>query len=128
MRRGASRDGETPADISATVRRSSGRTRSLHADHGMQPRCRSDTAMEIYMKTIIALLTTTVLVAGATTAMAAEQGSDEAPGYALSLKMAQGSGAYASARVPSRVRNSQVRNSQVRNSTFSISPFALEGR
>jgi len=84
--------------------------------------------MEIYMKTIIALLTTTVLVAGATTAMAAEQGSDEAPGYALSLKMARGSGAYASARVPSQVRNSQVRKSQVRNSTFSNSPFALEGR
>jgi hypothetical protein len=84
--------------------------------------------MEISMKTIIALLTTTVLVAGATTAMAAEQGSDEAPGYALSLKMARGSGAFASARVPSQVRNSQVRNSQVRNSTFGISPFALEGR
>jgi hypothetical protein len=85
------------------------------------------------MKTMIALLTTAALVGGLTTAMAAEQGSDEAPGYALSLKMARGSGAYASARVPSQVRNSQVHNSQihnsqVRNSTFGISPFALEGR
>ena len=85
------------------------------------------------MKTMIALLTTAALIAGVTTATAAEQGSDEAPGYALSLKMARGSGAYASARVPSQVRNSQVRNGQlrnghVRNSTLSISPFALEGR
>jgi hypothetical protein len=73
------------------------------------------------MKTMIALLTTTVLVAGVTTAMAAEQGSDEAPGYALSLKMARSSGAYASARVPT----------QVRNSTFSIPAqrdFQLNGR
>ena len=80
------------------------------------------------MKTMIALLTTAALIAGVTTATAAEQGSDEAPGYALSLKMARGAGAYASARVPSQVRYSQVRNSQVRNSTLSISPFALEGR
>ena len=67
------------------------------------------------MKTIIALLTTTVLVAGATSAMAVEQGSDEAPGYALSLRAAQGfgaiqgirsfGGAFASARVPGVVRN-----------------------
>jgi len=67
------------------------------------------------MKTIIALLTTTVLVAGATTAMAAEQGSDEAPGYALSLRAAQGfgavhaarsfGGAFASARVTGAVHN-----------------------
>ena len=66
------------------------------------------------MKTIIALLTTTVLVAGATTAMAAEQGSDEAPGYALSLRAAHGfgavqaarsfGGAFASARVPAAHR------------------------
>jgi hypothetical protein len=77
------------------------------------------------MKTIIALLTTTVLVAGATTAMAAEQGSNEAPGYALSLRMAKGSGnfggAYASARVPA----------QVHNSTFNVpaqNDFQLQGR
>jgi hypothetical protein len=74
------------------------------------------------MKTIIALLTTTVLVAGATTAMAAEQGSNEAPGYELSLRAAQGfGGAYASARVPG----------QVHNGTFNIptqSDFQLQGR
>ena len=67
------------------------------------------------MKTIIAVLTTTVLVAGATTAMAAEQGSDEAPGYALSLRAVQGfgtvhaarsfGGAFASARVTGAVHN-----------------------
>ena len=50
------------------------------------------------MKAIIAILTTTVLVVGATTAMAAEQGSDEAPGYALSLRAAQGFGAVQAAR------------------------------
>ena len=74
------------------------------------------------MKTIIALLTTTVLVAGATTAMAAEQGSDEAPGYALTLRMAKGfGGAYASARAPG----------QVHNSTFNVpsqNDFQLQGR
>ena len=70
------------------------------------------------MKTIIALLTTTVLVAGATTAMAAEQGSDEAPGYALSLQAARGfsgtqaarsfGGAYASVRMPVVVRTRTI--------------------
>jgi hypothetical protein len=73
------------------------------------------------MKTMIALLTTTVLVAGVATAMAAEQGSDEAPGYALSLRMSRSSGPYASARVPG----------QIRNSTFSIPTqydFQLDGR
>ena len=67
------------------------------------------------MKTIIALLTTTVLVAGVTNAMAAEQGSDEAAGYALSLRAAQGfgtvhaarsfGGAFASGRVTGGVHN-----------------------
>ena len=74
------------------------------------------------MKTIIALLTTTMLVAGATTAMAAEQGSNQAADYALSLGAAQGfGGAYASAREPG----------QVRNSTFNIpaqDDFQLQGR
>jgi hypothetical protein len=66
------------------------------------------------MKTMIALLTTTVLVAGATSAMAVEQGSNQAPGYALSLRAAQGfgavqagrsfGGAFASARAPGVVR------------------------
>jgi len=67
------------------------------------------------MKTFIALLTTTLLVAGATTAIAAEQGSDEAPGYALSLRAAQGfgparsfGGAFASARVTGAVHNRTV--------------------
>jgi len=64
------------------------------------------------MKTIIALLTTTILVAGATSAMANPQGSDEAAGYALSWQAAQSAhnfgGAYASARVPGEVRNSTV--------------------
>jgi hypothetical protein len=61
------------------------------------------------MKTIIALLTTTMLVAGATNAMANPQGSDEAPGYALSLQAAHGfGGAYASARTPGEIRNSTV--------------------
>jgi hypothetical protein len=74
------------------------------------------------MKTVIALLTTTVLVAGATNAMAAEQGSDEAPGYALSLQAARSfGGAYASARVPGVVHNS----------TFNVpanGDFQLQGR
>ena len=83
------------------------------------------------MNTIIALLTTTVLVAGATTAMAAEQGSDEAPGYALSLQASRGlggaqaagsfGGAYASARMPGVVHNS----------TFNVpanGDFQLQGR
>jgi hypothetical protein len=71
--------------------------------------------MEISVKTIIALLTTTMLVAGATSAMAVEQGSDEAPGYALSLRAAQGfgaaqtvrsfGGAFASARAPGVVHH-----------------------
>ena len=80
------------------------------------------------MKMMITLLTTAALVAGVTTAMAVEQGSDEAPGYALSLKMARGSGTYASARVPSQVRRNSTSSQVRRNSTFSISPFALEGR
>jgi hypothetical protein len=54
--------------------------------------------METSVKTFIALLTTTLLVAGATTAIAAEQGSDEAPGYALNLRAAQGFGAVEGAR------------------------------
>jgi hypothetical protein len=74
------------------------------------------------MKTIIALLTTTVLVAGATTAMAAQQGSNQAADYGLSLRAAQGfDGAYASAREPG----------QVRDSTFNIptqNDFQLQGR
>jgi hypothetical protein len=59
------------------------------------------------MKTIIALLTTTMLVAGATSAMAYDQqATDDAMGYA-SVQAAQGvGGAFASARLPGKVRNS----------------------
>ena len=60
------------------------------------------------MKTIITLLTATVLVAGATGAMAADrQGSDEAVNNNLSWQAARsGGGAYASARIPSGARAS----------------------
>jgi hypothetical protein len=59
------------------------------------------------MKTIITLLTTTVLVAGATNAMAFDrQGADDAAGYAISQQAAHGfGGAFASARVPGHVRH-----------------------
>ena len=84
------------------------------------------------MKTIIALLTTTVLVAGATTAMAAEQGSDEAPGYALSLQAARGfsraapaargfGGAYASTRRPGVVHTRTINDAP-------NGDFQLQGR
>jgi hypothetical protein len=62
------------------------------------------------MKTIITLLTATVLVAGATAAVAADrQGSDEAVNNNLSWQAARsfgGSGAYASARIPAGARAS----------------------
>ena len=63
------------------------------------------------MKTIITLVTTTMLAVGATGAMAAPQGSDEAAGYALSIQAVRGGqnfNAYASAREPGQVRNSTV--------------------
>jgi hypothetical protein len=52
------------------------------------------------MKTIIILLTTTMLVAGATNAMALDrQATDDAAGYAISQQAAHGfGGAFASAR------------------------------
>jgi hypothetical protein len=52
------------------------------------------------MKTIITLLTSTVLVAGATNAMALDrQATDDAAGYAISQQAAHGfGGAFASAR------------------------------
>jgi hypothetical protein len=57
------------------------------------------------MKTIITLLTATMLVAGATGAMAADQqSSDEAANNNLSWQAARG--AYASARIPSGARAS----------------------
>ena len=58
------------------------------------------------MKTIITLLTATVLVAGVTGAMAADrQGSDEAYNNNLSWQAVRG-GAYASARIPAGARAS----------------------
>jgi hypothetical protein len=74
------------------------------------------------MKTIIALLTTTVLVAGVSNAMAASQGSNEAADYALSLRMAKGfDGAYASARVPGVVHTGTI-------GVASQNDFQLQGR
>jgi hypothetical protein len=58
--------------------------------------------MEIPMKTITSLLTAVILVSGAASAMADQQRSDEAPGYALSRQLSRESivdrGAYASTR------------------------------
>jgi O-glycosyl hydrolase len=61
------------------------------------------------MKTIIALLTTTMLVAGATSAMAYDrQATDDALSSA-SVQTSHGfGGAFASARVPGEARNSTV--------------------
>jgi hypothetical protein len=66
------------------------------------------------MKTIITLLTATMLVAGATNAMALDrQATDDAAGYAISQQAARGfDGAFASAR--GAVRHSAV-NAQSRN-------------
>ena len=74
------------------------------------------------MKTIVTLVTTVMLVAGATGAMASEQGSNEAPGYQLSLQQAARSfgGAHAS------VRTGEVRNSMVNVPTQR--DFQLDGR
>jgi len=75
---------------------------------GLRPRSQEQ-KRRFTMKTIIALVTTTMLVAGASSAMASPQGSDEAAGYALSRQAAHGiGGAYASARVPGEARNSTV--------------------
>lgn len=87
------------------------------------------------MKTIITLLTTAVLATGViTNAMAAEQGSDEAPGYALSWRAAGGlAGAHASARNGGRdfgAFASAREVGQFRNS-FGVRPaydFQLDGR
>ena len=53
------------------------------------------------MKTITALLTATILVSGAASAMAGQQSSNQAPDYALSWQMTRGAtghhGPYASA-------------------------------
>ena len=73
------------------------------------------------MKTIITVLTTTMLVAGATNAMALDrQAADDAAGYAINQQASNGfGGAFASAR--GAVRHSAV-------SAQSHDDFQLEGR
>jgi O-glycosyl hydrolase len=60
------------------------------------------------MKTILTLLTTTMLVAGATSAMAYDrQATDDALDNATSHQQARSfGGAFASARVPGKIHNS----------------------
>jgi hypothetical protein len=62
------------------------------------------------MKTIIALLTTTMLVGGATSAMAFDrQATDDALGYESVLQAAHGfGGGFASARGPGQIVDSTV--------------------
>ena len=74
------------------------------------------------MKTIITLLTTTMLVAGATSAMAADrQATDDALSTSISVQSAHGfGGAFASARVPGQVRGSVNARSE--------DDFQLDGR
>ncbi len=59
------------------------------------------------MKTIITVLIATLMVAGATNAMALDrQATDDAADYAVSQQAAHGfGGAFASARVPGAVRS-----------------------
>jgi hypothetical protein len=73
-----------------------------------------------------AVLTITTLIGGIATANAQPQGSDEAAGYALSLRMAAPS-AYASARVPSAYASARV---PARHPTVSGTgyDFQLQGR
>ncbi len=80
------------------------------------------------MKTIIALLTTTMLVAGATSASAYDrQATDDALDYATSVQAAHGfGGAFASARVPGEVGGGTVRNSTVNAPTQY--DFQMDGR
>jgi hypothetical protein len=75
------------------------------------------------MRTIITLLTTTVLVAGATSAMAYDrQATDDALSLATSVQASHGfGGAFASAREPGEVRNSTV-------AVPSQDDFQLQGR
>jgi hypothetical protein len=75
------------------------------------------------MKTIITLLTTTMLIAGATNAMAFDrQATDDALGYASTVQAARGAGgAYASARVPSGAyASARVPGGAIRNSTVNV--------
>ena len=75
------------------------------------------------MKTIVTLITTLMLVAGATSAMASNlQGSNEAPGYRLSEQQGARSldDAYASARTPGEAHTTVNVPSQ--------NDFQLQGR
>jgi hypothetical protein len=75
------------------------------------------------MKTIIALLTTTMLVAGATNAMAFDrQATDDALDYAISQQAARGfGGAHASVRVPGGAyASARVPGGDIRNSTVNV--------
>jgi hypothetical protein len=81
------------------------------------------------MKTMITLLTATVLVAGAAGAMAADrQASDEVTNNDLSWQAARGfsGGAYASSRVPSGARASARVPVQTRTYT-APRDFQLDG-
>ena len=95
------------------------------------------------MKTIITLLTTAVLAIGATgivtSASAEEQGSNEAPNYALSWQAARGGtkgfGGYAAARSGNFGAYASAREGrQIRNGAFNIPgnpgmhDFQLDGR
>ena len=76
------------------------------------------------MKSLVTVLTLTTLIAGVATANA-QQGSDEAAGYALSLRMAAPS-AYASARGPSAHASARVpRHPTVSGTGYD---FQLQGR
>ena len=83
------------------------------------------------MKTIITLLTATVLVAGATGAMAADrQSSDEAANNNLSWQADSGfsGGAFASARIPAGARASVRAPVQSRNGVAQTSiDFQAQG-
>ena len=75
------------------------------------------------MKTIITLLTATMLVAGASNAMAYDQqATDDALSNAISHQASHGfGGAFASARIPGEARNSTV-------NVPSQDDFQLQGR
>ena len=80
------------------------------------------------MKTITALLTATILAAGATGAMADQQRSDESVGYSLSLQATQGSGgAYAMAPRRHRGPYASARGNDIRtNGDFGNDPAVIQ--
>lgn len=79
------------------------------------------------MKTLVTVLTLTTLIAGVATANAQQQGSDEAAGYALSLRVA-GPAAYASARVPSAYASARVPANYATVNDTAGYDFQLQGR